>query len=84
MGQFAAPIDKPTKTPFSTFKQHENSHGVPGGPGLDVDVFEFEQGCLQAIQPPTLLFSQSTTPVQPVYQFTVPDSNMNCTLRGNC
>jgi hypothetical protein len=41
MGQFVASIDKPTQTPFSTLKRHENSHGVPGRPKLDADVFEF-------------------------------------------
>ena len=70
-GQFAVLIDKPTKTPLSTLKQHGNSHGVPGGPGLDADVCEFEQRCMHAIQPPTLLFNQSATHV---YQFTTPDS----------
>jgi hypothetical protein len=49
-------IEKPTKTLLSMFKQHENPQGVPGIPGLDDDVYEFEQMCLQVIQPPTLLF----------------------------
>jgi hypothetical protein len=78
---FATPaLDKPTKTPLSTLKQHENSHGVPGEPEIDVDVCEFEQRCLQAIQPPTLLFIQFTASLQ----FAVPSSNRVCTLRGNC
>jgi hypothetical protein len=71
---FAVPIDKPTKSPLSTLKQHENSHGVPCEPELDSDVCEFEQRFLQAIQPPTLLFSQ----------LAAPSSNIVCTLQGNC
>ena len=70
-GQFVVLIDKPTKTPLSTLKQHGKSHGVSGGPGLDVDVCQFEQRCMQAIQPPTLLFNQSATHV---YQLTALDS----------
>jgi hypothetical protein len=88
-GQFAAPIDKPTKTPLSTLKQHGNSHGVPGGPGLDVDVFEFEQRdvCkLSNLQPSSSasLQCQFATPVYQFQRLAMPDSNMNCTLRGNC
>jgi hypothetical protein len=55
---FAAPVDKPAKTPLSTLKQHEKFHGVPGEPEIDVDVCEFEHRCIQDIQPPTLLFIQ--------------------------
>jgi hypothetical protein len=57
------PKGKAAKTPFSTFKQDVNSHGVPGGPEFDVGVFEFAQGCLQVVQPPTLSFSQFAMPV---------------------
>jgi hypothetical protein len=46
MGQFAMPIGKPTKTPSSTLKQDENSHGVPGGLGFDDGIFEFSKGCM--------------------------------------
>jgi hypothetical protein len=88
IGQFAAPIDKPTKTLLSTFKQHGNPQGVPGRPGLDVDVCEFELICLQVIQPPMLLFiqlqCQFAAPVCSQCQFTTPNSNTNCTLRGDC
>ena len=47
------PIGKPTKTPFSTLKHDEHSHGVPGGSRLDFDIFELAQMCLQVVQPPT-------------------------------
>jgi hypothetical protein len=55
---------KPAKTSLSTFKQHVNSHGVPGGPEFDVGVFEIAQGCLQVVQPPTLSFIQFTASSQ--------------------
>jgi hypothetical protein len=38
---------KHPKTTFSTFKQDENLHGVPGGPEFDVGIFEISRGCLQ-------------------------------------
>jgi hypothetical protein len=60
---FAVPVDKPAKTPLSTLKQHENSHGVPGEPHIDVDVCEFDQIFLKDTQPLTLLFIQMAAPV---------------------
>jgi hypothetical protein len=32
--------EKTSKTTFSTFKQDENPHGVPGGPEFDAGIFE--------------------------------------------
>jgi hypothetical protein len=85
MGQFTALIDKPTKTLFSTLKQHENLHEVPGGPGLDADVFQFAHDVFKLSNLQT--YSSSSPQYQfimHVYQFAAPDSKMNCTLRGSC
>ena len=57
------PIWKLAKTPFSTLKHDEQSHGVPGGSRLDYDIFEFENKCFQTIQPPMLFFIQSAVSV---------------------
>jgi hypothetical protein len=62
LSQFATPVTKHQK-PFSQpLKWYEKPHGVPSNPGLDADVCECEHRCLQADQPPMLLFNQFTAP----------------------
>jgi hypothetical protein len=43
--------------PFLTSKQGKISHGVPDGYEIDVGNFDFAPGCLQPIQPRTLLLN---------------------------
>jgi hypothetical protein len=54
---------KTSKTTFLTFKHDENPHGVPDGPEFDAGIFEISRGCLQVVEPPTLLFNQFVVPV---------------------
>jgi hypothetical protein len=69
--EFATPLsassqrqkEKTSKTTFSTFKHDENPHGVPDGPDFDAGIFEISRGCLQVVEPPTLLFNQFVAPM---------------------
>jgi hypothetical protein len=69
--EFATPLssnsqrqkEKISKTTLSTFKQDENPHGVLGGPDFDASIFEISRGCLQVVEPPTLLFNQFVAPM---------------------
>ena len=49
--------EKPSKIIFSTFKRDENPHGLPNGPDFDAGIFEISRGCIQVVEPPTLLFN---------------------------